>query len=101
MNINKQLISNQSRAYIIAELSGNHNGKIQNAINSIIAAKKTGADAIKLQTYTADTMTLPGAYIINDINSLWNGHGLYELYKIAYTPWEWHKPMVIGSMPSV
>lgn len=95
MNINKQLISNQSRAYIIAELSGNHNGKIQNAIKSIIAAKKTGADAIKLQTYTADTITLDcdkEAFQIKH-GTIWDGTTLHKLYQQAYTPWEWHEEL--------
>ncbi|MDA7818226.1 pseudaminic acid synthase [Sulfurimonas sp.] len=81
--------------YIIAELSANHNGDLQNALNTIKAAKDIGADAIKLQTYRADTMTLDckkDDFII-DGGTLWDGKNLYELYKEAYTPWEWHKEL--------
>lgn len=95
MEINKQIIDQQSKAYIIAELSGNHNGKIQNAINAIIAAKKTGADAIKLQTYTADTITLNSdkeAFQIKN-GSIWDGTTLYKLYQQAHTPWKWHQEL--------
>ncbi len=79
-------------AYIIAELSGNHNGKIQNAIDAIIAAKKTGADAIKLQTYTADTITLDSDKEFFQIKhgTIWDGTTLHKLYQQAYTPWDWH-----------
>jgi pseudaminic acid synthase len=95
MNINNQIISNQSKVYIIAELSGNHNGKIQNAINAIIAAKKTGADAIKLQTYTADTITLDSDKEEFQIKhgTIWDGTTLHKLYQQAFTPWEWHEEL--------
>jgi pseudaminic acid synthase len=77
--------------YIIAELSGNHNGEIERAFKLIDAAKGAGADAVKLQTYTADTITIdhdgPG-FVIE--GGLWNGRKLYELYQEAHTPWEWH-----------
>lgn len=81
---------------VIAELSGNHNGKIERALELVKEAAASGAHAIKLQTYTADTMTLNlkgGLFDINDENSLWNGHNLYELYQIAHTPWEWHEEL--------
>lgn len=81
--------------FIIAELSANHNGSLQNALDSIKAAKEIGADAIKLQTYTADTMTLnchKDDFMI-DGGTLWDGKNLYELYQEAYTPWEWHKEL--------
>ena len=81
--------------YIIAEMSANHNGKLQNALDTIKAAKEIGADAIKLQTYTADTLTLDcrkDDFMI-DGGTLWDGQSLYDLYKEAYTPWEWHKEL--------
>ena len=79
--------------FIIAEMSGNHNQSLERALEIVDAAAKAGAHAIKLQTYTADTITMKGAYTINDANSLWNGRELYDLYKEAYTPWEWHEPI--------
>ncbi|WP_242918147.1 pseudaminic acid synthase [Pontibacter liquoris] len=82
-----------NRPFIIAEMSGNHNHSLKRALAIVDAAADAGADAIKLQTYTADTMTLPGAFTIADENSLWKGRELYDLYKEAYTPWEWHKPI--------
>lgn len=80
--------------FIIAEISGNHNQSLNRALQIVAAAKKAGAHAIKLQTYTADTMTLnisSRRFQINDENSLWHGKNLYELYDEAHTPWEWHK----------
>lgn len=88
--VNRQIGVNQ-RPFIIAEMSGNHNQSIERALAIVDAAADAGADAIKLQTYTADTMTIKGAYKIDDENSLWKGRELYDLYKEAYTPWEWHK----------
>lgn len=79
--------------FIVAELSGNHNGEIARAKAIVDAAAKAGADAVKLQTYTADTMTLPlrgKDFTIHDDKSLWRGRTLYELYQEAHTPWEWH-----------
>ena len=79
--------------FIIAELSANHNGDIETAKKTVIAAKNSGADAIKLQTYTADTITLntnKEDFRINQ-GTIWDGKLLYDLYKEAYTPWEWHK----------
>lgn len=81
--------------FIIAELSANHGGKIEIAKETIRAAKRTGADAIKLQTYTADTLTLNSNkedFIIQS-GSIWDGKTYYELYQEAYTPWEWHKEL--------
>ncbi len=78
--------------FIIAELSANHNGSIQTAVETIRAAKRAGANAIKLQTYRPDTITLDSHqkdFLIDD-NSIWRGQNLYDLYKKAYTPWEWH-----------
>jgi pseudaminic acid synthase len=79
--------------FIIAEMSGNHNQSLERALEIVDAAALAGAHAIKLQTYTADTITMKGVYIINDENSLWNGKELHELYQQAYTPWEWHQPI--------
>ncbi len=80
--------------YIVAELSGNHNGDIDRALALIDAAKEAGADAVKLQTYTADTITLdhdgPG-FVIE--HGLWQGRRLYELYREAHTPWDWHEAL--------
>lgn len=89
--IGNKLIGNAHKPFIIAEMSGNHNQSIDRALRIVDAAAACGADAIKLQTYTADTITIKGAYTINDPNSLWNGKELHDLYKEAYTPWEWHK----------
>jgi len=85
----------QNNTYVIAELSANHNGSLQNALDTIKAAKEVGANAIKLQTYTADTLTIDCEkedFIIKG-GTLWDGKSLYELYKGAYTPWEWHKEL--------
>ena len=91
MNIGGQLIGPTYTPFIIAEMSGNHNQSLKRALEIVDAAAEAGAHAIKLQTYTADTMTVKGAYTITDKESLWNGRELYELYHQAYTPWELHK----------
>ena len=81
---------------IIAEMSGNHNQSLNRALELVDAAANAGAHALKIQTYTADTMTLDldeGDFFINDPKSLWNGCSLYSLYQQAYTPWEWHAPI--------
>lgn len=83
--------------FVIAEMSGNHNQSLERALAIVESAAKAGAHAIKLQTYTADTMTLDvrgGSFEINDPNSLWAGKNLHELYKLAYTPWDWHAPIM-------
>ena len=83
--------------FVIAEMSGNHNQNLARALEIVEAAAKAGAHAIKLQTYTADTMTLDkrgGSFEINDNQSLWSGKNLHDLYKQAYTPWEWHAPIM-------
>jgi len=85
-----------SPPFIIAEMSGNHNGSLERALEIVDAIAKSGAHALKIQTYTADTMTLnisTGDFYISDPKSLWKGHSLYDLYKKAYTPWEWHQPI--------
>ena len=87
-------ISQQDAPYIIAELSANHNGSIDTAFKIIEQAHKSGADAIKLQTYTADTITLDcDAPEFTIQGGLWDGRSLYELYEEAHTPWNWHKPL--------
>ena len=86
---------NKDGVYIIAELSANHNGSLQTALDTIKAAKDIGANAIKLQTYRADTITLNSKnedFLIGG-GTLWDGKNLYELYEQAYTPWEWHKEL--------
>jgi pseudaminic acid synthase len=93
INIGGRLVGQSHKPFIIAEMSGNHNQSLERALAIVDAAADAGADAIKLQTYTADTMTLPGAFTIEDDNSLWKGRELYDLYKEAYTPWEWHRPI--------
>lgn len=90
-----QLNNNQS-PFIIAEMSGNHNQSLARALELVEVAAKAGVDALKLQTYTADTMTLDLSereFFIQEKDSLWSGTSLYDLYKKAYTPWEWHEPI--------
>lgn len=97
MQISNQVIGIEQPPYIIAEMSGNHNQSLERALAIVDAAAKAGAHAIKLQTYTADTMTLDiaeGAFVINDAKSLWKGQALHSLYQQAYTPWEWHKSIM-------
>lgn len=89
--IDGRLIGDSEPPYIIAEISANHNGKIENAFDIIEMAKRSGADAVKMQTYTPDTITLNSKkpdFMINE--GLWAGNSLYDLYSKAYTPWEWH-----------
>ena len=85
------------RPYLIAEMSGNHNQSLDRALAIVDAAADSGANAIKLQTYTADTMTLdlraPG-FVIDDASSLWAGRQLHDLYALAHTPWEWHGAII-------
>lgn len=92
--LNGQEISNYRTPYIVAELSANHGGDLAEALATIEMAKRCGADAVKFQTYTADTLTInvnkPGFYINK---GPWKGESLYELYERAHTPWQWHKEM--------
>jgi pseudaminic acid synthase len=84
-------LASLKKPFIIAEMSGNHNQSLDRALEIVDAAAASGAHALKLQTYTADTITMRGAYKIEDKNSLWAGEELYDLYTKAYTPWDWHK----------
>jgi N-acetylneuraminate synthase len=94
MEIDNRSISNNSPPYIVAELSANHNGSIARAFESILAAKESGADAVKIQTFTADTITIRSDRKEFQIRGgLWDGSNLYDLYKEAETPYEWHKPL--------
>ena len=94
ISINNQKIGQNHPPYIIAEMSANHNGDINNAYKIIDMSKKCGANAVKLQTYTPNTLTIENDspdFQITD--GLWAGQSLYELYKSAHMPWEWHKPL--------
>ena len=85
-----------SKPMIIAEMSGNHNQSLEKALEIVEIAASTGAQFLKIQTYTPDTMTLDineREFFINDSNSLWKGRSLYDLYAEAATPWEWHLPI--------
>lgn len=96
ISIAGQKIGTCYRPFIIVEMSGNHNHSLERALAIVEAAAKAGAHALKIQTYTAETMTLDidnGEFHIDDPNSLWQGNSLYQLYQQAYTPWEWHKPI--------
>ncbi len=91
MRIDNYIIDKQSPVFIIAELSANHNGSLETAIKTVRAAKRAGADCIKLQTYTADTLTIDSDKDDFQIKgTIWEGKNYYQLYQEAYTPWEWH-----------
>src|SRR5690625_3466675 len=97
IRIGSRLIGEGHEPYIIAEMSGNHNQSLARALELVEAAAAAGAHAVKLQTYTADTMTLnqkSEGFIIDNPDSLWAGASLYELYDEAHTPWEWHEPIM-------
>ncbi len=91
IKIGHYTIGSNHKPFIIAEMSGNHNQSIDRALEIVDAAVTAGAHALKLQTYTADTITMKGVLTIDDKNSLWNGQELHDLYKMAHTPWDWHK----------
>lgn len=96
IEINNRAIGKEQPPFIIAEMSGNHNQSLERALEIVRAAAASGAHALKLQTYTADTMTLDISereFFIEDPKSLWKGRSLYNLYQEAHTPWEWHKPI--------
>jgi N-acetylneuraminate synthase len=97
MQLGDRVIGRNTAPFVIAEMSGNHNQSLERALQIVEAAANAGAHALKLQTYTADTMTLAideGEFFIRDEESLWKGQSLHNLYKLAYTPWEWHAPIM-------
>ncbi len=94
--IGNTIISDNHKPFVIAEMSGNHNQSLDRALAIVDAAAAAGAHALKLQTYTADTITFNGTsdeFIIKDENSIWKNQNLHQLYQQAYTPWEWHGPI--------
>ena len=96
INIGARMIGKNEKPFIIAEMSGNHDRSLERALEIVDEAGKSGAHGLKIQTYTADTMTIDldeREFHISDNNSLWEGTSLYKLYGEAYTPWEWHKPI--------
>lgn len=96
MRIENRRIGRNEPPFVIAEMSGNHNQSLERALEIVEAAARSGARALKIQTYTPDTMTIDldeREFHISDPNSLWVGTSLYKLYGEAYTPWEWHKPI--------
>ena len=98
MKILNHEISIDARPLVIAEMSGNHNQSLDRGLRIVEAAAEAGVQALKLQTYSPDTITLDvqdGDFMIEDSNSLWHGRSLYDLYEEAHTPWEWHAPIMI------
>lgn len=96
ITIANRKIGSDQRPFVIAEMSGNHNQSLERALEIVDAVAKTGAHALKIQTYTPDTMTIDldeREFHIGDPESLWSGTSLYKLYGQAYTPWEWHQPI--------
>jgi pseudaminic acid synthase len=96
IEIQGQKIGTGYAPFVVAEMSGNHNQSLERALDIVEAAARSGVDGLKLQTYTAGTMTLDiaeGEFFINDPDSLWKGNSLYQLYQQAFTPWEWHEPI--------
>lgn len=96
IEINGIQIGKGLKPMIVAEMSGNHNQSLDKALKIVEEVAKTGAHALKIQTYTADTLTISkkdGDFFLGDKNSLWYGMSMYELYQQAHTPWEWHKPI--------
>ena len=97
MIIGNYTISRENKPFIVAEMSGNHNQSLDRALKIVEAAAKAGAHMLKLQTYTADTITINSKnneFFINNSKSLWKGKSLYDLYKQAHTPWEWHEKII-------
>jgi len=96
VTIGARRIARDARPFIVAEMSGNHNRSLDRALSIVDAAADAGAHAVKIQTYTADTMTIDldrGEFRIDDAGSLWRGRSLHDLYDEAHTPWEWHAPI--------
>ncbi len=96
ISIGDKILGTGKRPFIVAEMSGNHNHSLQRALEIVESAARAGVAAVKLQTYTADTITLDikeGDFFIEDEDNLWWGRSLYDLYKAAYTPWKWHEPI--------
>ncbi|MBM3359081.1 MAG: pseudaminic acid synthase [Betaproteobacteria bacterium] len=96
IEIGARRIGQRCPPFIVAEMSGNHNQSLDRALAIVEAAARAGAHALKIQTYTADTMTLDleeGAFFLSDPNNPWRGKSLYQLYQEAHTPWEWHRPI--------
>ncbi len=96
-SIGSRTIGPHAPPFIIAEMSGNHNQSLERALEIVDAAARAGAHALKLQTYTADTITLDvheNEFFISEDDNLWRGSSLHDLYKLAYTPWEWHAPIM-------
>ncbi len=94
IKIGHKEVGKHAKPFIIAEMSGNHNQSLERALHLVDLAAEAGVDALKLQTYTPDTITLDvhtGEFFIQDDANLWKGNSLYNLYKEAYTPWEWHE----------
>jgi pseudaminic acid synthase len=97
IKIGDQLVGAGYPPLIVAEMSGNHNQSLERALSIVEAAARAGVNAVKLQTYTADTLTIDAegeGFFIHNQESIWKGKSLYELYREAYTPWEWHKPII-------
>ena len=96
IKIGNKYVGKDQKTMIVAELSGNHNGDYNRAVEIIHAAAEAGADAVKLQTYTADTITIDcdKPWFMTSEGSLWEGRTLHDLYKEAYTPWEWHAGLI-------
>ena len=94
INLGAHKIGTKYKPFIIAEMSGNHNGSLKRALEIVKKAASCGVSAIKLQTYSPDIMTIKSKkrdFIITDKKSIWSGKNLYDLYKIAHTPWSWHQ----------